>query len=81
MDYAIHVENVSDGNSTKNHSCFYNEHTCDFISFLRNIPMAKDFCHICSDRKRKCYQINDTLEYAMLKMNPKCPSCGRTLME
>jgi len=44
------------------------------------IIMAKDFIHICADGKQKCYQINDTLEFAMLKMNPKCPTCGKSLL-
>ena len=43
--------------------------------------MAKEFCHICNDGGKKCFKINDTLEYAMLKMAPKCSSCGRSLIE
>jgi hypothetical protein len=46
-----------------------------------HIAMAKEFCHICNDGGKKCFKINDTLEYAMLKMAPKCPSCGRSLIE
>ena len=42
--------------------------------------MAKDYVHVCADGKKKSYQINDTLEYAMLKMNPKCPSCTKSLL-
>jgi len=59
---------------------FYYEHTWDFISELRYFIMAKDFVHTCSDGQKKCFQINDTLEYAMLKMNPKCPTCGKSLV-
>ena len=43
--------------------------------------MAKNFIHSCSDGNKKAYQINDTLEYAMLKMNPKCPTCGKSLLD
>jgi hypothetical protein len=44
------------------------------------VIMAKDYIHVCADGKKKSYQINDTLEYAMLKMNPKCPSCTKSLL-
>ena len=60
---------------------FLFEHTLDFIQQLYNILMAKEFCHLCNDGAKKCFKINDTLEYAMLKMAPKCPSCGRSLIE
>ncbi len=43
--------------------------------------MAKEFCHECNDGLQKCFKINDTLEYAMLKMEPKCPSCGKSLVD
>jgi transposase-like protein len=59
---------------------FYYEHTWDFISQTHYIITAKDFIHICADGKKKCYQINDTLEFVMLKTNPKCPSCGKSLL-
>ncbi len=60
---------------------FYFEHTQCLICQTAYKGMAKDFCHICNDGGKKCFKINDTLEYAMLKMAPKCPSCGRSLIE
>ena len=43
--------------------------------------MVKQFCHTCNDGVEKCFKINDTLEYAMLKMEPKCPSCSKSLLK
>lgn len=60
---------------------FYFEHTLMLNLTNALTTMAKDFCHICNDGGKKCFKINDTLEYAMLKMAPKCPSCGRSLIE
>lgn len=59
---------------------FYFEHPLCLIQQIYYTTMAKDFCHICNDGGKKCFKINDTLEYAMLKMAPKCPSCGRSLI-
>ncbi len=43
--------------------------------------MTIEFCHECNDGLQKCFKINDTLEYAMLKMEPKCSSCGKSLVK
>jgi hypothetical protein len=43
--------------------------------------MVKEFSHTCNDGAEKCFKINDTLEYAMLKLSPKCPTCGKSLIE
>ncbi len=43
--------------------------------------MVKQFCHTCNDGVEKCFKINDTLEYAMLKMEPKCPACSKALIQ
>jgi hypothetical protein len=43
------------------------------LTNVLDYTMAKEFCHICNDGGKKCFKINDTLEYAMLKMAPKCP--------
>jgi len=42
--------------------------------------MAKEFCHHCNDGLNKFFKINDTLEYAMLKMATKCPACDTSLI-
>ena len=60
---------------------FYYEHTCDFISQILYFIMAKEFRHTCNDGSEKCFKINDTLEHAMLKLSPKCPTCGKSLIE
>ncbi len=62
------------------HVCNY-LHTLAFIPKMCNNIMAKQFCHICNDKAERCFKINDTLEYAMLKMEPKCPSCGKSLIK
>ena len=56
-------------NHIGNHEgCFriisYFEHTQYLICQMNNITMAKDFCHICNDAGKKCFKINDILEYA-----------------
>ncbi len=43
--------------------------------------MVKEFSHTCNDGAEKSFKINDALEYAMLKMEPKCPSCGKSLIK
>jgi hypothetical protein len=42
--------------------------------------MAKEFIHECCDGEKKSFKINDALEYAMLKIAPNCPSCGKSLV-
>jgi hypothetical protein len=42
--------------------------------------MAKEFCHLCREGGKKCVSINDTHEYALIKLDLKCSSCGRPLV-
>jgi hypothetical protein len=42
--------------------------------------MVKEFVHECCNGEKRSFKINDTLEYAMLKIAPNCPSCGKSLV-
>ncbi len=56
------------------------KHTPEFITDSPYDIMAKEFVHECCNGERRIFWINDALEYAMLKVAPHCPSCGKSLL-
>lgn len=67
-------------NHESNGNDIQNEHTRDFIFHTYYVIMTKEFCHLCKEGGKKCVSINDTHEYAIIKLDLKCSSCGRPLV-